>query len=118
MHNPLRNSQKNLFTKINPQKYTFFHKHKLSFDTHIFPRRNSHNINNINFFQKKSKNNLKQIQREIQAKLLDMSIQIENESDNEDNDISVDFLRKEKKRYTENPKKKKSCLFTKNENRR
>ena len=107
LQNPLRNSHKNLFTKINPQKYTFFHKHKLSLDTHIFPRRNSHNINNINFFQKKSKNNLKQIQREIQAKLLDMSIQIENESDNEDNDISVDFLRKEKKRYTENPKIKK-----------
>ena len=113
LHNPLRNSQKNLFTKINPQKYTFFHKHKLSFDTHIFPRRNSHNINNINFFQKKSKNNLKQIQREIQAKLLDMSIQIENESDNEDNDISVDFLRKEKKRYTENPKKKKVAYLPK-----
>ena len=116
LHNPLRNSQKNIFARLNQQKNTFYHKHKLSLDSHFFPRRNSHNINSINFFRKKkSKKNLKQIERELQFKILDMSIRMENDSENED-DISItdfDFLRKQKKRYTENPKKRSVDNFNK-----
>ena len=58
---------------------------------------------------------MKQIERELQFKILDMSIRMENDSENED-DISItdfDFLRKQKKRYTENPKKRSVDNFNK-----
>jgi hypothetical protein len=70
----------------------------------LMNRRNSHQVH---FLEKKnSKKNLKQIQRELQYKLLDMSIQIENENDSDDDDDNyinpeVQFKRQEKKRFTE-----------------
>ena len=103
---PFRNSNKNLFNIWNHQKKSnIFGKQKLSLgDTqHFMHRRNSHQIS---FPRRNSKKNLKQIQRELQYKLLDMSIQIENSSDNDDNHTEFNIQRNEKKRFTEYPKKK------------
>ena len=49
---------------------------------------------------------MKQIQKELQHKLIDMSIRIENEIDQEEEDLSnpeINFQRKENKRFTEYP---------------
>jgi len=103
---PFRNSNKNLFNIWNHQKKSnIIGRQKLSLgDTqHFMHRRNSHQIE---FPRRNSKKNLKQIQRELQYKLLDMSIQIENDSDNDDNHTEFNIQRNEKKRFTEYPKKK------------
>ena len=106
LHNPLRTSHKNLFNKLFLQKNTIYNKNKLSLDPHFFPRRNSFSVN---LFPKKKKKNLKQIERELQYKLLDMSIQIENDSEKDDttSNLEFDLLRGQNKRYTENPQRKK-----------
>ena len=84
LHNPLKISNKNLFNIMPYTKRPHFgQKNKLSFgDTQFFmQRRNSHQIDF--HMENHSRMNLRQVQRELQFKLLDMSIQIENDSDNE-----------------------------------
>ena len=81
----------------------------------LMNRRNSHQVH---FLEKKnSKKNLKQIQRELQYKLLDMSIQIENENDSDDDsnyvNPGVNFQRQSKKRFTEYRNKNKHISFKK-----
>ena len=106
-HNPLRFSQKNLFNKMFQQKNTLYNKNISSLDPHSHSRRNSFNINP--FQPRNSKKNLKQIERELQYKLLDMSIQIENDSQNEENsNAEFNVLREQKKRYTEKPQRKRN----------
>ena len=102
---PFRNSNKNLYNLWNIQKKNnFLNKPKLTFGESQFymGRRNSYQIE---LAPKKSKKNLKQIQRELQFKLLDMSIQIENDSDNDDNPNELKIQRNEMKRFTEYPHK-------------
>ena len=109
-----RNSFKNLYNIMSHKKNShLYHMNKLSLgETQLLMnRRNSHQVH---FFEKKnSKKNLKQIQRELQYKLLDMSIQIENENDSDDDDNNyinpeVQFKRQEKKRFTEYRNKNKN----------
>ena len=107
LHNPLKISNKNLSIIPRYGKRPFgVHGHKLSLgETHYFmQRRNSHQMDFPT--QKDSKKNLKQIQRELQYKLLDMSIRMENDSEDERDyiDQELNIQRKDKKRFTEYPR--------------
>ena len=107
LHNPLKISNKNLFNIMPYTKRPHFgQKNKLSLgDTQFFmQRRNSHQ--NDFHMENHSRMNLRQVQRELQFKLLDMSIQIENDSDNEGDyiDQQLNFKRNTKKRFTEHPR--------------
>ena len=80
-------------------------KNKLTLgQTYFFKSRRNSDL--IEFPKKKSKTNLKQIQRELQHKLLDMSIQIDNETEQEEDYINqeIEIQRKAKNRFTEYPK--------------
>ena len=102
-HNPLRVSNNNKATLFHHQKknkYDLKTSSALGETSDISQKRNTFNF----FFPKgDSKKNLKLIQRELQFKLLDMSIQMENDSDNNEDFLSQEqkFQRQEKKRYTE-----------------
>ena len=105
LQNPLRHSFKNFFNAMNypySKNSQYINRHKLSTDSLPFftRRRNSHHVQ---FLPRNSKKNLKQVQRELQFKLLDMSIQIENDSDNDDNYLNPEtpIQRKQKKRFTD-----------------
>ena len=101
-HNPLKVSGKKL---LNMTRRPRMDHGKNYLDTQYFLGRRS--SNQMDFPMKKPKKNLKQIQRELQYKILDMSIQIENDSDNNDEDYidqELNFQRKEKKRFTEYPR--------------
>ena len=80
-HNPLRVSNNNKATLFHHQKknkYDLKTSSALGETSDISQKRNTFNF----FFPKgDSKKNLKLIQRELQFKLLDMSIQMENDSD-------------------------------------
>ena len=114
VHNPLRHSFKNFFNLINnhPKNNHLTNHHKLSTDelNFLIRRRNSH----VHFTKPNSKKNLKQVQKELQYKLLDMSIQIENDSDNDDNYLNpeMNIQRNQKKRFTDyTPKNNKHINF-------
>ena len=124
-HNPIRISAKNLMNQIQHYKNrkTNIGRHKLSLGDEI--KRNSYQINLYDSAPKKK--NLKQIQRDLKNKLLDMSLQIENE-ENEDNSLSeersiilsniknginqeIKSIRKEIKRNTYHQQKKNNIHF-------
>ena len=107
---PFRNSYKNLHNLWNFQKKNnFMNRPKLE-SQYYLARRNSHQIE---FPRQNSKKNLKQIQRELQYKLLDMSIQLENDTEDDDNHTELKIKRHEKKRFTESPQKSRHISFKK-----
>ena len=104
LHNPLRMSNNN---KKNTNLIQ-----RNSFKSIIFTNKFSGDINNFmqrrssfqfDFIKKKDpKKNLKKIQRDLQMKLLDMSILINDDSDNNQEIVEEEsFKRKLKKRHTE-----------------
>ena len=103
---PLKISNKNLLNFSRYAKKPFVgHGSKLSLgDTHYFlQRRNSHQMDF--HMRRESKKNLRQIQRELQYKLLDMSIRMENSEDEGDYiDQELNIQRKDKKRFTDYPR--------------
>ena len=107
LHNPLKAPGKKLlnYMHLQTKKPRMGHGNKFIDTQYFLERRNSHQMD---FPMEKPKKNLKQIQRELQYKLLDMSIQIENDSDNDKEEDYIDqelnFKRKEKKRFTEYPR--------------
>ena len=106
LNNPLKVSGKKLFymNHLHTKRTRMGYGNKYLDTQYFLGRRGS---NQMDFPIKKPKKNLKQIQRELQYKILDMSIQIENDSDNNDEDYidqELNFQRKEKKRFTEYPR--------------
>ena len=103
-NNPLKIYNKNLLNISRYAKKPFVgHGNKLSLgDTHYFlQRRNSHQIDF--HMRRESKKNLRQIQRELQYKLVDMSIRMENNSEDEGDyiDQELNIQRKDKKIFTD-----------------
>ena len=105
-NNPIRISNQTLINIMNYQKQNhLLKKNRLTLGETFFFKHNK-KAYQVDFPKKKSKKNLKQIQKELQHKLIDMSIRIENEIDQEEEDLSnpeIYFQRKENKRFTEYP---------------
>ena len=101
-HNPLKNYNNNLYNMIHSRGKTLAYQNMPPLaDTNFFvQRRNSHQIE---FPKKHSRKNLKQIQRELQFKLLDMSIRIENDTENDEKfgEQELNIQRNSQKRFTE-----------------
>ena len=102
-HNPLKMSNNNLLNIYQYPKKNPLNKNRLTLgDTYFKARRNSYQIEFPE--RRNTRKNLKQIQRELQFKLLDMSIQIENDSEEGQDFVEnkeLNFKRKNNKRYTE-----------------
>ena len=102
-NNPIRISNKTLINIMNYQKQNhLLKKNKLTLGETFFFKHKKYAYQ-VDIPKKKSKKNLKQIQKELQHKLLDMSIRIENEMDQEEDltDPEIEFKRNENKRFTE-----------------
>ena len=104
LQNPLRmsnNNKKNinLIQKVNNNPLAFTNKFSGDINDYM-PRSSSFTIDFIK--KKDSKKNLKKIQRDLQMKLLDMSIRINDDSDNNQEIVEEESpKRKLKKRHTE-----------------